>query len=392
MKTKAWFVVIAMLMLMPAVVNGASLTISSSLAQSVYYYSGNYGVRDIDLNATRIQNYPYTTYRGIVQFNAQAWYNLGIDESRITGVTLQLSRKSNQGSPTYQVWSMKTANENGSIAANSSYYNSAETLVADNVAYTTSSMTVTSGVLGDLTASRQYTGLVLRLKDETTNGRAVAWDGGSSPKLIIYYNPVSAIWTHINNAKSVFGKSWSSTEIDNLESLFTTSHTDYKPGSDAERWHYADENYASDGFWGSDRNTGNAWTDKYGFKHISLENGKGISTFDQEDQWAYLAKAGYSQEFGELFGEDWSKDEVDALYALYLAGSGSVEIDGETWYYTPNDFSGRTYGDYWVENGKKYIYLGSGLTTDNPVPEPVSVILLGCAVAGMIKRKFSGNK
>ncbi|KJJ86090.1 hypothetical protein OMAG_000038, partial [Candidatus Omnitrophus magneticus] len=88
--------------------------------------------------------------------------------------------------------------------------------------------------------------------------------------------------------------------------------------------------------------------------------------------WERIGKAGYSADFSETFNEDWSYAEVQALYALYQAQSGSVTLNGYTWRYTSEEFSetqGKTLGDYWLNNhNHKFIYLGSGLE-GSPVPE-----------------------
>ena len=102
-------------------------------------------------------------------------------------------------------------------------------------------------------------------------------------------------------------------------------------------------------------------------------------------QWRSLCEAGYDTGFGE----DWSPEELEQLYDLYLQQDGYVAVDDRTWYYTDFDYSaiGYSVGDHWIDSdGYSHIYLGSGLTT---LPEPSSLLLLSAGlVACSLLRKL----
>ncbi|GEM_PF-2640139 len=219
-----------------------------------------------------------------------------------------------------------------------------------------------------------------------------SWVGG--PEFEVYIDRAQE-WGYIWNAKSAFSKNWTIAQTDSLYNVYSSTHTSYKPSSDSDTWYYISESFNEKGFWGMEHNIGESWTDKYGYKHVNIDNnGYGLSTYDKQDEWGYIAKAGYSSLFAEQFGQDWNKSEVDALYDFWLAGQNGtnapyIEIDGMLWYFTTNNIDGRNIGDYWVDSyGNRTIYLGSSLTT-YVVPEPSSVILVLLAVAGLIRRKKS---
>lgn len=205
------------------------------------------------------------------------------------------------------------------------------------------------------------------------------------PMLTVDYSTPQ--WVYINNAQTPLSENWVSSEVDQLYSLYTNAQ-----GSatiDAKEWYYTTKNYGTEGFWGSGHSIGNAWIDDYGFKHIYLNGFQGITTFDRSTQWEYIAIAGRST----VFNETWTLSEVDQLLNLYAIQTGSILIDGELWYYTLDDYSepgswggAHAIGDYWVDSrGFKHIYLGAGLTTES-VPEPTSIILLGCTLLGLLRK------
>ena len=114
-----------------------------------------------------------------------------------------------------------------------------------------------------------------------------------------------------------------------------------------------------------------------------------VDDLEHTEQWGYIQKS------EDTFAEDWEISEIDELYDLYLQAGGSVDIDGETWYYMDEDFSAQGYslGDKWTDGDDfKYIYMGSGLTT-NPdfalemIPEPASIVLLLLSsIVGIIRK------
>ncbi|MEW6536561.1 MAG: discoidin domain-containing protein [Candidatus Auribacterota bacterium] len=214
------------------------------------------------------------------------------------------------------------------------------------------------------------------------------------PEIQVYIDRTQE-WVYTRDAGTAFGKNWTTGQTDALYQVYTTTHTSYKPSSDSETWYYNASGYDVNGKWGLAHTAGEYWTDKYGFKHIDIDSsGAGLTTFDKPAEWGYLAEAGYTDSFGDLFGQDWNYDEVQSLYDLWFSGRNGlaapqyVEVDGVKWYYTGQDFAGYTLGDYWVDTeGNRFIYLGSGLTTLNPVPEPLTVSMLLLAVIGVIARR-----
>ncbi|KJJ85494.1 hypothetical protein OMAG_000634 [Candidatus Omnitrophus magneticus] len=165
-----------------------------------------------------------------------------------------------------------------------------------------------------------------------------------------------------------FNSNWNNTEI---KSLYDAYSTQTNASVDSLNWQYTNVAYSANGAWGLGKTIGNAWLDKYGFMHMYLNADEGMTTNDKTTIWNYIGKAGYSADFNEIFNEDWSAEEVQALYALYQAQSGNVTLNGIRWTYTSEEFSetqGKTLGDYWVSNNHKFIYLGSGLE-GSPVPE-----------------------
>ncbi|MEW6536222.1 MAG: PEP-CTERM sorting domain-containing protein [Candidatus Auribacterota bacterium] len=110
-------------------------------------------------------------------------------------------------------------------------------------------------------------------------------------------------------------------------------------------------------------------------------------TYDEHWAWIYHA--------GETFAQDWTEAEISQLTELWDTSGDSIEIDGETWYYTNDDelFTGHTLGDAWTdESGQKFIYLGSGLTsfgTPSAIPEPATVVLILAGIAGLIRKKIT---
>ena len=188
-----------------------------------------------------------------------------------------------------------------------------------------------------------------------------------------------------------FDENWSFSEVESLHNLFLSKIGEIN--IDDEVWKYIDINFNSKGFWGQNHAEGEYWVDKYGFKHIYIDNqyGEGLTTFDKEAEWSYLAKAGYSEEFGEDFAQNWDYNDIQALYDFWFSNKNGeylpfIDIDGIRWYYTGEEFTGHNLGDYWVQDGQKYIYLGSGLTT-SPVPEPLSILTLLCGFVGLMLKK-----
>ncbi len=107
-------------------------------------------------------------------------------------------------------------------------------------------------------------------------------------------------------------------------------------------------------------------------------------------EWKYIQNA------SAMFG--FTESDIDNLFDLYYQQSATpIQIAGDLWYYTGNEFVGKSIGDAWSEGDYKYIYLGSGLTTNPnlengygaPVPEPLSIILLISGIIGLLKRKIS---
>ncbi|KJJ83901.1 PEP motif putative anchor domain-containing protein [Candidatus Omnitrophus magneticus] len=189
-------------------------------------------------------------------------------------------------------------------------------------------------------------------------------------------------WEYIANAdvNGTFGSvDWNLSEVDAMVALDTAGES---TNVDGTVWRYMNKNYSNNGFWGLGETVGNGWTDKYGYKHIYLDNGtRGISTFDKDITWERIGKAGYSADFSETFNEDWTKEEVQILYNLYQSQTGMVKINGFKWKYTGEDFSttqGKTLGDYWTYGTRKYIYLGSGLEgfTTPEIPGGMTLALL----------------
>ncbi|KJJ85553.1 C-type lectin domain protein [Candidatus Omnitrophus magneticus] len=181
-------------------------------------------------------------------------------------------------------------------------------------------------------------------------------------------------WEYIANANIIgaFSNSvdWDIlADVDNLENLLATQASIQVDGLN---WYYKEANYSANGAWGHGQTVGTPWIDKYGFWHIYLDTSKGITTSDKPLEWDYIGKAGYSSEFSEAFGENWSYGDVDALYNLYMSQSMTdfIIINGMKWTYTTEDFSliGKNKGDYWIgAGGWKYIYIGSGLQS-SPIP------------------------
>ncbi|MDX9702034.1 MAG: hypothetical protein RBU23_03215 [Candidatus Auribacterota bacterium] len=107
-------------------------------------------------------------------------------------------------------------------------------------------------------------------------------------------------------------------------------------------------------------------------------------------EWKYIQNA------SAMFG--FTESDIDNLFDLYYQQSATpIQIAGDLWYYTGNEFVGKSIGDAWTEGDYKYIYLGSGLTTNPnlengygaPVPEPLSILLLISGIIGLLKRKIS---
>ncbi len=165
----------------------------------------------------------------------------------------------------------------------------------------------------------------------------------------------------LNDAETTLGVDWSEDDINGLYNVVIDSHTSYYTSSGVT-WYYNDVDYTENGYWGEPHYVGSAWIDKYGYYHINIQDNKGLTTCDQSEEWCYIAKAGYSEDFGDgQFFENWDTTRVDALYDLYLLGEGHEIIGNKKWSYVEMAVSGHEYGDYWVENGMLYIYLSDGV-------------------------------
>ncbi len=161
-------------------VNAASVTIGwpDMTARSVDTWNGGGYGSSIDLMVARASGYPWATYRGFIEFDLQSWYNLGIDSSKINFITLDLHMRSGQSGLLFKVYSMQTAYEDGVIEVNSGQYYSQQTLLYNNLtAGSNNSIDVTSGVLPDINNAHAYSGIVLTLADEWTNGQNFTWEG-----------------------------------------------------------------------------------------------------------------------------------------------------------------------------------------------------------------------
>ena len=159
--------------------------------------------------------------------------------------------------------------------------------------------------------------------------------------------------------KTLYRKHGSGADITGLTNLFLTTQTSYT-ASTGETWYYNDVDYSEAGYWGKPHPAGSVWTDQYGYTHINIKDGKGLTTCAEPQEWLYIAKAGYSKEVGDagVFAEMWNKTKVDNLYNLYLAGSGDVVVGNKKWTFEAIDISGRTYGEYWEEDGTPvYIFV-----------------------------------
>ena len=164
----------------------------------------------------------------------------------------------------------------------------------------------------------------------------------------------------INDAQNTVPQTWTGADITGLTNLFLTTQTSYT-ASTGETWYYNNVNYNTAGYWGKPHPAGSVWTDQYGYTHINIKDGKGLTTCGEPQEWLYIAEAGYTKEVGDagLFAEMWNKTKVDTLYNLYLAGSGDVVVGNKKWTFEAIDPSGRSYGEYWEEDGTLYIYLSA---------------------------------
>ncbi len=107
------------------------------------------------------------------------------------------------------------------------------------------------------------------------------------------------------------------------------------------------------------------------------------------EEWIYIQSA------ASAFG--FTEADIDNLFDLYHTQSTApIIIGNDEWYYTDKEFVGRSIGEGWSEDDYKYIYLGSGVTT-NPnyaygagtsVPEPVSIILMITGLLSLIIKKY----
>ncbi len=192
----------------------------------------------------------------------------------------------------------------------------------------------------------------------------------------------------IHAAGKNFGEDWVWGEENTLHYLWEDQDPVQGVLIDGFDWYYSADCAA---VWGQSVASGASYEDIYGFLYINID-GTGLTTFDSTeydylDQFKILAEAGYDTEIGN---ESWTYDDLMALYNLYVAGKNgqettSVLVQGETWYYRDLSTQGQPLGSMWTADGNKYIYLGSGLTTE-PIPEPLSIVLMGIATLVMRKR------
>ena len=217
----------------------------------------------------------------------------------------------------------------------------------------------------------------------------------------IYANTLTADnhtrWGYLTYAHSKLNVDWNMDELNSLYDLHASANTNNSLNIDNEIWEYANfqDTYNNNGFWGEGFAVGESQMDKYGFKHVNLEDGTGITTFDKSTEWAYLARVGYTLFFGELFNQDWTYEEVEELYQYWFSCSSGLttdeymEIDGIKWYFSQETFGTHNLGDYWIDGtGNYYINMGGVLTTYvESIPEPLTIISLIISTVGIIFKK-----
>ena len=112
---------------------------------------------------------------------------------------------------------------------------------------------------------------------------------------------------------------------------------------------------------------------------INPDGEKHAYRLDPVLQWSIISNN------SALINGETSESDIDALYDLWLAGKNgedpdSLFVNGEEWEYFAEEFSGHEIGDTWIDDGYKYIYLGSGVRSKmiilNPIPEPLTIILI----------------
>jgi hypothetical protein len=84
--------------------------------------------------------------------------------------------------------------------------------------------------------------------------------------------------------------------------------------------------------------------------------------------------------------------DMNQLFGLYAAGTGSVSINGKTWQYSNSGFD-QTAGKAWISGGTYYVQLGAadGVSTA-VIPEPSTLALLAAGLVGLLAYAWRKRK
>lgn len=102
-----------------------------------------------------------------------------------------------------------------------------------------------------------------------------------------------------------------------------------------------------------------------------------------EQDWLMIHKARTE------LAQPWTADDLDALYEFQLTATEGdyIDLSNERWYFTPGTSPYYAYGDNWsFTSGYDYIQL-NGLLTNQMIPEPMSIMLMGVSLIMMWRRK-----
>ena len=106
--------------------------------------------------------------------------------------------------------------------------------------------------------------------------------------------------------------------------------------------------------------------------------------------FAYLTDAGADDEFDV----EWTLTELNTMYDFYENGGAPIDVNSDLWYRRYIDLAqmGVESGDFWTNNGEKYMYLnGVLISTDQAyleaIPEPFSLVLVAMGITGLAMRK-----